>query len=317
MTLSAILKATENESDLREERMSLKILKHKVGKKLGTPTRGFHRSLAEGPFKLIAEVKRKSPSMGEINPIAEQVAVPVYHTHPFVGAISVLTQSTHFGGSTTILEAIHRDTARPPKPILRKDFITSEYEVYYSRLIGADAILLMANVVTDPAKFKFLHDLARSLGMDVLCEVHEESELSVLPDTASIVGINARSFRHTRQTQSILQKILRTIGTSKFRSDTKTDIKAFDLFNKLPARCLKVAESGISTENFGTIIGKYGFNAGLVGTSLLSNERLKRSGKESQRLIKEQIDRLQTIYSEVRGMPVAIPQGGNAASTDQ
>jgi indole-3-glycerol phosphate synthase len=301
MTLNDILASTERESKLRQEQFPLREIARKI-EKMG-PTRGFRRALAAKPFGLIAEIKRKSPSMGEINPLADAIAVPVYHANDFVSAISVLTQESHFGGSPKILKDIAQKTQCRPKPILRKDFIFSEYEVYFSRFIGADAILLMANVVTDAKEFKKLHDLANDLGMDVLCEVHEEQEIDILPDSARVCGINSRRFKNVRQKQNWTAKMLAAIMlSSSNQADTKTDISAFELVAKLPASCLKVAESGISKSNFAEVVKNYPFNAALVGTSLLSNNLAKRSRSAlAHDAIEKEINALRDIYYQVRG----------------
>lgn len=268
MTLDDILKATEAESAERQRTHSLAFLQRKV-EKMG-PTRGFARSLSRR-FGVIAEIKRKSPSMGAINEKAITTAHSIYHAHQVVAAISVLTQKSHFGGCPEDLKRVRALTSVRPKPILRKDFIFSEYEVYYSRWIGADAILLMANVVRDKAEFKHLHDLAISIGLDVLCEVHDREEIDILPDTAVLCGINSRRFKGVVQKKPIWRKIAEFIGISQPNRDTQTDLNAFALFSDLPSRCLKVAESGMSSDNVRSVLEQYPFNAALIGTSLLKN----------------------------------------------
>ncbi|MEY4489277.1 MAG: Indole-3-glycerol phosphate synthase [Verrucomicrobiota bacterium] len=296
MTFKDILTSTAEESKARQERYSLREIQRKIDK-MG-PTRGFARALERAPFSVIAEIKRKSPSMGEINPLADEVAVPIYHSHDFVSAISVLTQETHFGGTPQILRKVRERTQCRPKPILRKDFIFSEYEVYFSRFMGADAILLMANVVEDAAEFKKLHDLALGLGMDVLCEVHDPAEIARLPDTARVCGINSRKFRNAKQKQGFLQGISKSLGlASKHKADTRTDLSVFDLVNLLPKNCIKVAESGISRDNLGEVVSRYPFDAALVGTSLLSSALKK--GPYAANAIANQLDELRTIYQSV------------------
>jgi indole-3-glycerol phosphate synthase len=221
-------------------------------------TRGFVKSLASKPFSLIAEIKTKSPSMGEMSPSDTHDAKNahlIYEAHPVVAAISVLTQNNDFGGVPDDLIKIHTETT---KPIIRKDFIMDEYEVYYSRSIGADAMLLMASVVTHKAEFKHLHDLAQSLGLDVLCEVHTVEEIERLPDTVTLCGINSRNFKNAAGFEG------RLVG-----KDLTTDIKTFDLFEHLPKSAVKVAESGLNSKNLEIVLNHYRFNAALVGTSLL------------------------------------------------
>jgi indole-3-glycerol phosphate synthase len=260
MNLPILLEATRRESQSRRRQEPLAELKAAV--KDLPPPRGFSRRLVAQGFCLIAEVKRKSPSMGEMNPggAGEIAAVHrIYDRHPVVGAISVLTQEEHFGGNPEVLRRIARETR---KPVLRKDFILDEYEVYATRAMGADAMLLMTNVVPDRLRFQELHDLAVSLGLDVLCEVHLEAEVEILPKTARLVGINSRNF--ASEARFGLSRITRLAG-----KDFTTDLAAFELFEKLPAGGVTVAESGLNARNVRAVLGKYGFNAALVGTSLL------------------------------------------------
>lgn len=279
MNLETLLDATRKESEARKTKDSFKSVKAALRNQ--EPTRGFAKRLSKSGFSLIAEVKIKSPTMGNMTGLAGSKIGEVhklYERHAAVSAISVLTQETHFGGNPAILRKIRRETR---KPILRKDFILDDYEVYYSRMIGADAILLMGNVITDKNKFRDLHDLAVSLGMDVLCEVHFEHELELLPTTVKLVGINSRNFTSAK------------LGFSKYvklaGKDITTDLAAFELFDRLPSNCLKVAESGLNAKNLGDILTHYAFNAGLVGTSLL---------KDGARFAEEELNRFQEAIQQ-------------------
>ena len=151
-----------------------------------------HGALAAS-FGLIAEIKERSPSVGPMR--AENVtdAPDAYDESPIVAALSVLTNAHHFGMDIERLAAIR---SRVTKPVLRKDFMIDEYQVREARAFGADAILLMANVLDAPRLAGF-HDLARELGMEVLFEVHTEEEIALLPTDARIVGINSRKFKST------------------------------------------------------------------------------------------------------------------------
>jgi indole-3-glycerol phosphate synthase len=260
MNLQEILNDTWAESDRRKTKTSLKSLKHKIRDL--PPTLGFARRISAHPFSIIAEIKTKSPSMGSMSLFAEQtanIAHKIYERHEIVSAISVLTQESHFGGSEARLRMVRRQSR---KPILRKDFIRDEYEVYFSRAIGADAILLMANVITDKSLFSHLHDLATDLGLDVLCEIHTEEEINVIPDSAKICGINSRRFKDSKA--FFLASFARHVG-----KDATTDLAAFDLFGKLPGHVLKIAESGMTSSNLGRVLKKYPFDAALIGSSLL------------------------------------------------
>jgi indole-3-glycerol phosphate synthase len=274
MTLDDILLATKEESDQRQQRYPLAMVRRKV-EKMG-PTKGFGRALRAKSFSVIAEIKRASPSMGNIDQAAISFAHEIYASHPLVAAISVLTQNRFFKGTIEDLEYVRKVTQNRPKPILRKDFIFSEYEIYFSRWIGADAILLMANVVNDKKTFTKLHDLAVSLGLDVLCEIHDEDEIDVLPESVRICGINSRRFKGVKQRKAFSLWIQNSIvGIDTASRDTTTDLNAFSVFetlkNRLPSDCLKIAESGLSEKNIGMVLRKYPFNAALIGTSLLKS----------------------------------------------
>jgi indole-3-glycerol phosphate synthase len=220
------------------------------------PPRDFAAALATG-FGLIAEIKERSPSVGPMR--AQNVAdAPVaYEQSPIVRCLSILTNAHHFGMDVTRLAAIR---AQVTKPVLRKDFFLDEYQIREARAFGADAILLMANVLDAPRLAGF-YDLARELGMAALFEVHTEDEIALLPADAAIVGINSRKFKAATG-------FVGATGSSK--SDFSLAFDAFDLADKLPANALHVAESGIGPDNLA--LARDRFDAALVGTSLLRDE---------------------------------------------
>jgi indole-3-glycerol phosphate synthase len=309
MTLQNILDATQAESKAREHKYPLAMIQRKI-EKMG-PARGFARALRQKPFSVIAEIKRESPSMGRIKQDAIKVAHDIYSTHRAVSAISVLTQNAQFGGSIDDLEEIRKLTQNHPKPILRKDFIFSEYEIFFSRWIGADAILLMANVVDDKVTFKKYHELATSIGLDVLCEVHDAAEIELLPDTVKICGINSRRFKGVAQKQPLWLKFQNSLfGVTSVNRDTQTNIAAFDLFEQLeaalPSGCLKIAESGISAENVGRVLRKYPFNAALIGTSLLKSR--------NRQVMVTALDKIQSEADSAHSESVAGSQVKSRAS---
>jgi len=219
--------------------------------------RDFHASLTRG-FGLIAEVKRRSPSVGEMRGENVEAAPEAYESSQLVRAVSVLTNQSYFGMPPTELTRIR---AALSKPVLRKDFILDEYQIREARVLGADAILLMANVL-DASRLKGFYDLARELGMEALFEVHELAEIKSLPTDARIVGINSRKFK------------TRTGFVGKNgQSDTDFSIElgAFGLVEELPKGVIRVAESGLSPETLHEVASK--FDCALVGTSLLRDER--------------------------------------------
>ena len=228
------------------------------------PVRPFYETL-RARFSLIAEVKERSPSVGPMREANVKDAFSVYEDSPLVGAISVLTNAYHFGMDITRLAEARKVVN---KPLLRKDFIIEEYQVREARAFGADAILLMANVL-DAARLSGFYDLARELGMQALFEVHTEEEIDMLPKDACIVGINSRKFKSTTG-------FVGAQGASN--KDFSLDLSTFALADRLPANAVKVAESGLTPENVHQILSK--FQAALVGTSLLRDARGIRAAVE-------------------------------------
>ncbi len=221
------------------------------------PIRPLPAALSE-KFCLIAEIKERSPSVGPMRSENIAEAASAYERSPVVAAISVLTNHIHFGMNIERLAAIRRTGS---KPVLRKDFIVEEYQVREARAFGADAILLMANVL-DPARLRGFYDLAREVGMEALFEVHTEEEISALPPDARVVGINSRKFK--AKSGFVGKK-----GSSE--TDFSLDYSAFELAEKLPAGTLRVAESGLSPQH--AIQVRERFDSALVGTSLLRDSR--------------------------------------------
>ena len=209
-------------------------------------------------FCLIGEIKARSPSVGPMRSENVAEAATAYQESPVVAAISVLTNNIHFGMS---IERLAAARSCGSKPVLRKDFIIEEYQVREARAFGADAVLLMANVL-DPARLTGFYDLARELNMEALFEVHSAEEISALPGDARVVGINSRKFK--AQTGFVGSQ-----GASE--TDFSLDYSAFELVEKLPPGTLRVAESGVTPRLAKNVSER--FDSALVGTSLLRDSR--------------------------------------------
>jgi len=220
--------------------------------------RDFVGVLTAHGFGLIAEIKRRSPSMGEMRAENVVAAAAAYEAEPLVRAVSVLTNTTHFGME---MDNLRRIAATSTKPVLRKDFILDPYQVYAARAAGADAVLLMANILS-AAQMRELHDIVLELGMEALFEVHEAAEIEALPGTARIVGINSRKFKSHRGFVA---------AGDNAEEDFSLDFAAFELAESLPAGCVRVAESGVTPETVAPLARH--FDAALVGTSLLRDPR--------------------------------------------
>ncbi|MGC1480561.1 MAG: indole-3-glycerol phosphate synthase TrpC [Chthoniobacterales bacterium] len=222
------------------------------------PPRNFTAALSASGFGLIAEIKQRSPSVGPMRDANVNDAPTAYDESPIVRALSILTNEHHFGMTIDRLAAI-RDAVT--KPVLRKDFIISEYQIREARAFGADAILLMANVL-DATRLQGFYDLTRELGMTALFEIHTPEEIATLPTDAKIVGINSRKFKSTTG-------FVGASGESK--TDFSLSLDTFELVDQLPTDTIRVAESGLTPENLPQVRER--FDAGLVGTSLLRDER--------------------------------------------
>lgn len=194
---------------------------------------------------IIAEFKRRSPSKGVINEFAKPEKVCLEYMRGGASALSVLTDTRYFGGSSRDLTAARKYNFCP---ILRKDFIVDEYQVVEARSIGADAILLIAEILT-ANQLKSLASFAFSLGLEVLFEVHQRESICKLPPDAQIVGINNRNL-------------------TDFSVSIENAIALIDL---LPPDVVKVAESGIDSPETLIKLKELGFNGFLIGEHFMRN----------------------------------------------
>jgi len=222
--------------------------------------RSFKGALQKG-FGIIAEIKERSPSHGPMRRENVDDAPLEYEKSWIVRAISVLTNHSHFGMSMDRLRDIK---TRGSKPVLRKDFIFGEYQVYEARAFGADAILLMANLL-EPDELQRLHALAKELNLDVLFECHTKEQIEQLPSGAEIYGINSRTFASGTGRYGV-SALLGRLGSSK---DLTVDLDRFELGQYVPQHALKVAESGVSAKTIRQVRDDLGYHAALVGTSFL------------------------------------------------
>lgn len=220
-------------------------------------SRSMKHHLAESKSGIIAEFKRKSPSKGWIHADAKAEEVVPQYAEGGASAVSILTNEKYFGGSTAFIQAVR--ALVPELPILRKEFIIDEYQVYEAKIIGADAILLIAASLT-PDHYSSLLCTAHSLGLEVLLEVHAPEELAYLdagiPD---MLGVNNRS-----------------LGT--FHTDVQ---HSFDIAEQMQAavahlpeaeRPLLVSESGISDPDIVRKLRRSGFRGFLIGECFMKED---------------------------------------------
>jgi indole-3-glycerol phosphate synthase len=214
------------------------------------PTRGFTAALTAvadaGDLAVIAEVKRRSPSKGDL--FADLDPAEVARAYEVGGAacLSVLTDAEFFGGSPDDLAAAR---AACSLPVLRKDFTVSALDVLDARLMGADAVLLIAAALDDDELGSF-HDLAVRVGLDALVEVHDEAEADrAVAVGATLVGVNQRDL-------------------VTFAVDTA---RAVRVAPRLPPGVLRVAESGVRGGPDARVLAEAGYHAVLVGESLVTS----------------------------------------------
>ena len=226
-----------------KQRMPFDTLKRKIQDL--PPTRDFCAALSTpNCVHLIAEVKKKSPSKGIIREDFNPVEIAGTYAANGASAISVLTDREFFAGELAYLSAIREAVALP---LLRKDFTIDPYHIYQARLVGADAVLLIVSILTSTQLREFI-EIARSLGLASLVEVHTEEELEVaLTGGAEIVGINNRDLK-------------------TFHTDIAT---TFRLKDSIPTDTVVVSESGINTHEDVMKLKETGINAILVGESLM------------------------------------------------
>lgn len=203
--------------------------------------------LDENKSGIIAEIKRKSPSKGMIHEFPDLEEISVGYTNAGAAAISVLTDEHFFGGSSkNLIEVRHYNAC----PILRKDFIFDEYQIIEAKSIGADAILLIASILSS-TQTKQLASFANSLGLEVLLEVHTEEEAQKYPNEfTKLVGVNNRN----------LDDFSVNIQTSK------------DLSKIIPNDFIKVSESGINDPKTIIALKEYGYKGFLMGEYFMQSD---------------------------------------------
>lgn len=215
-------------------------------------------SLASSASGIISEFKRRSPSKGWIKQEGDSAIIPLAYQQAGASALSILTDEKFFGG--TLNDII---TARPKVniPILRKDFIIDEYQIYEAYKVGANAILLIAAALS-VKDCESLAQKAHELGLEVLLEVHAEQELSHVNQYVDMVGVNNRNL-------------------GSFHTDIEN---SFRLIEKLPKDMLLVSESGISDPETVNRLRKAGFRGFLIGENFMKTEN---PGGELQKFIEQ------------------------------
>jgi indole-3-glycerol phosphate synthase len=243
--LATIVAATERSLEVRREQAPLRDLEARA---LAAPSRpGAFRSALSRPGRVnvIAECKRRSPSRGVLRADYDPATIAGQYAAAGAAAISVLTEAAFFDGSLDHLRAVRRavDT-----PLLRKDFIVSDYQLFEARAAGADAVLLIVAALTRQA-LAALAAQAEALGLDTLVEVHDERELETAIDVgARVIGVNNRN--------------LRTL---------QVDVQASEaLIARMPAGVVAVSESGLKSAADLQRLSALGYRAFLIGERFMT-----------------------------------------------
>jgi indole-3-glycerol phosphate synthase len=200
-----------------------------------------------GSSGIIAEFKRRSPSKGVINDRVQPEIVTKGYADAGASGLSVLTEGRYFGGCVTDFTAARN--ANLFTPLLRKDFMVDEYQLFESRLLNADVILLIAAVLGKVEISRFTA-IAHELGMEVLLELHDESEIDKIDLEVDLIGINNRNLK-----------------------DFKIDLdRSLKLLDQLPANAVKISESGLSDFETVDFLRQRGFQGFLMGENFMKSE---------------------------------------------
>lgn len=234
----AAAKARKTQEELEEDMLRVQ------------PPRDFRTALRTEGISLIAEIKRASPSRGEMLPGVEAVELGALYEQAGARAISILTDEKYFQGSLNDLTTVHQHVALP---CLRKEFVIDAYQIYEARAARADAILLIMRILTDDEVRGFL-EIARKLELGVLVETHTEEEIKRAIDCgAHIIGINNRDL------DTLEVDVMRTMELKKH----------------VPGGHTLVSESGIYTREHVAMLEENGIDAILVGESLLTSDNIQ------------------------------------------
>jgi indole-3-glycerol phosphate synthase len=217
--------------------------------------RSMSRALATSASGIIAEFKRKSPSKGWIHRDTQPLEVVPLYASGGAAALSILTDEPYFGGTLDFIRQVR--TQVTTTPILRKDFIVDEYQLFQAKAVGADAVLLIAADLAEP-ECRALMEQAHALELEVLLEIHDERELDYVRPEYDMVGVNNRH-----------------LGT--FHTDVA---QSYRLAERLPAEAVRVSESGISHPDTVRQLRAAGYRGFLIGECFMREaepgEALKR-----------------------------------------
>lgn len=244
-----------------EEKKRIKPVEELINEIKGGYSGNFKKVLQKEGISIIGEIKQASPSKGIIKEDFDSVKIAKVYEKVDVDAISVLTEKEFFKGDDNYIREVKKVSS---KPILRKDFIVDEYQIYESKILGADAVLLIVSVLGD--KLRDFYNLSKSVGLDVLVEIHDRQQLEIaLEAGCDIIGINNRD--------------LKTFNV---------DINATEnLIKYIPQNTTIVSESGIKTPEDIRYLASLGVDAVLIGETFMK--------------IIDDIDKISDFVKEAKG----------------
>ena len=246
MILDEIVARRKEQLEREISNISREMMKDKA-KNANFPVISFKNAIKKDNLSVICEVKKASPSKGLIRPDFHPVEIAKEYEKAGANAISCLTEEFYFKGSSEFLSSIRKEVNIP---ILRKDFIFDDYQIYEAKAIGANAILLIAAILSTEQMSEF-QELAHSLNLQCLVEVHNQEELEkVLKFTPDVIGINNRNLK-------------------TFEVDLNTTEK---VRKNVPRETILVSESGIKDNNDMKMVRSLGADAVLIGETLMRSD---------------------------------------------
>lgn len=252
--LQEIIANKRIEVERQKEAIPLQTLLAMGGDRLEQNTHSMRKSLAASSSGIIAEFKRKSPSKGWLHPEADVTAIVPEYAKAGASACSILTDGKFFGGSLSDLQKARKLVNIP---LLRKDFIIDTYQIFQARVMGADAILLIAACLT-PEECLTLAETAHSLQLEVLLEIHSEDELEYLNPHIDMLGVNNRNL-------------------GSFHTDIQNSFRLAEKMKEEASRKgispLLIAESGISRIEDVKKLQEAGFRGFLIGETFMKTQQ--------------------------------------------
>ena len=251
--LSEIIAHKKIEVENQKKLLSIKEVERRINENSYEP-RSLKDALLESSHGIIAEFKRRSPSKSWINQESDSAIIPLDYEKSGAAALSILTDETYFGGTMIDLQ---QAIALTSIPVLRKEFIVDEYQILEAKMYGAHAILLIAAALTIQECKQFTQT-ALNVGLEVLLELHDESEIEYISPFNNMIGINNRNL-------------------GSFETTVE---KSFKMIDKLPKEAVLISESGISDPRTVYELRQAGYRGFLIGENFMKTDNPGESLKQ-------------------------------------